>query len=67
MLGLIFGPLALILRLKGFSEAGMPFTKTRRITGTTAKIIGLFCVLLGVLMTLGGVMSVIQIFGRLAN
>jgi hypothetical protein len=67
MLGLIFGPLALILGLKGFPQTGMPFTKRQRITGATAKIIGVFCVALGVLMTLGGVMSVIQIVGRATN
>jgi len=67
MLGLIFGPFTLILGLKGFSEAGMPFTKTRKITGKPAKIIGTLCVCSGALMSAGGIFSLLNFIGRLVQ
>jgi hypothetical protein len=39
--------LILVLGAKGFTRAGMPFSAKRNITGKSAKILGTFCVLLG--------------------
>jgi len=47
-MSLILAFLSISLGLKGFSEAGIPFTKKKNITGKIAKIIGAICILVGV-------------------
>ena len=54
----VIGVVAIILGLQGFREAGIPFTKKKRIVGGPAKLIGVFCISFGVLC----ILSVLALF-----
>jgi hypothetical protein len=41
------GGIAISLGCKGFTPKGLPWTKTKNITGTSAKILGALCMLIG--------------------
>jgi hypothetical protein len=43
------GAAAIHLGIQGFRPAGMPFSKHKRLTGTSAKVVGTFCILFGLL------------------
>lgn len=43
------GAASIHLGIQGFRPAGMPFSKNKRLTGTAAKIIGIFCIIFGLL------------------
>ncbi|MHB9132625.1 MAG: hypothetical protein ACYDBB_16270 [Armatimonadota bacterium] len=47
MLSLVLGALFVAIGVKGFSAAGLPLSKTKQLTGTTGKIVGSICFLLG--------------------
>lgn len=36
-----------ILGIKGFTPSGLAFSKTKTLTGRTAKIVGAICILVG--------------------
>ncbi|MBS0261342.1 MAG: hypothetical protein JSS02_05245 [Planctomycetes bacterium] len=61
MLGVILGVFTFLLGAKGFSAEGLPLTKNRNITGGTAKVIGVVCMLLGGLFVLEGLFGVLRI------
>ena len=50
---LIAGIGAIVLGIKGFTPAGIPLTRTKNITGGTAKGVGVACFILGAAI-LGG-------------
>ena len=58
MIGIVLGIAAILLGLKGFTPAGLPLTKKKRLTGTTAKILGALCLLLGLALLADGLYSV---------
>jgi hypothetical protein len=58
LIGIVIGIAALLLGLKGFTPAGLPFTKNKRLTGTTAKVVGAACLLLGLALIADGLYSV---------
>lgn len=44
IIGIAIGIGAIILGAKGFKPEGLPFTNSKRITGTPAKIVGVICI-----------------------
>src|SRR5262245_45762661 len=40
----------IILGIKGFSASGIPFSKTVTLSGTPGKIVGVICILAGVML-----------------
>lgn len=62
MLGIIIGIAAFLLGLKGFTPSGLPLTREKNITGVTAKVIGVFCCLLGVFLVLESTLGVVSVF-----
>ena len=61
MLGIILSLFVIGLGAKAFTPAGLPLSKTRNLTGTTAKVIGVICILLGILFIVDGVFSTLRI------
>lgn len=65
MLGLILGVFVILLGAKAFTEKGIPLTKEKNLTGATAKIIGVICILLGLLFLADGLLasfSIVKLF-----
>ncbi len=62
MLGLILGVFVILLGAKAFTEKGLPLTKEKNLTGTTAKIIGVVCILLGLAFVADGLLASLNIF-----
>jgi hypothetical protein len=67
MISLILGAFTLGLGIRGFSPGGLPFTKTRNLTGFKAKVIGGGCVALAVVFLLDGVFWAIRMIGSAAR
>ncbi len=61
MLGLILGIAAIALGAKAFTPAGIPLTREKNLTGTTAKVVGTVCVLFGGTVVLSGLFSMLRI------
>ena len=47
ILGLIIGFATIGLGMKAFTPKGLPLTSTKTLTGTTAKLVGIGCIILG--------------------
>jgi hypothetical protein len=56
-IGIFVGLAAILLGLKGFTPAGLPLTSKKRLTGTTAKVLGALCLLIGLAFIADGVYS----------
>lgn len=54
MLSILLGIFTIGLGIKGFTAKGLPWSRTKNITGTPAKIIGVICILLGSYLILEG-------------
>lgn len=54
MLGIILGIFTIMLGIKGFTEKGLPWSRTKNIAGTPAKVIGAGCLMFGVGMVAEG-------------
>jgi hypothetical protein len=54
MLGIILGVFTIILGAKGFTSTGIPLSKTKNLTGTSAHVIGIITILLGVMFIIEG-------------
>jgi hypothetical protein len=55
IIGIAIGIAAILLGAKGFTTEGIPFTSTKRITGTSAQIIGVICILVGLAFVAGSI------------
>jgi hypothetical protein len=55
MFGIVIGIAAILLGLRGFSRDGLPLTRKKRLTGTTAKVVGALCLLIGLAFIADGV------------
>jgi len=51
----------LILGLKGFSAEGIPFSSTTTLKGSTARVVGIVCLVLGSPIALFGFWLIIKI------
>lgn len=67
MLGIILGAFTIALGAKAFTPAGLPLSKTKNLTGTTAKVIGVICMLLGVTFILDGAFGAARILALLSG
>ena len=48
MFEIIIGVAAIVLGLNAFSPSGLPWTRQKNLTGNTAKILGVVCILIGI-------------------
>jgi hypothetical protein len=55
IIGIALGIGAILLGAKGFTPEGLPFTSNKRITGTSAQIIGVICILVGLVFVAGSI------------
>ena len=56
VIGIAIGIGAISLGAKAFdSKAGLPLTRSKRLTGVGAKIIGIICILIGLIFIFGNV------------
>ena len=67
MLGIILGVFTILLGAKAFGPAGLPLSKSKNLTGPIAKVIGVICVLLGVLFIVDGVFGAAKILSLLSG
>jgi|GEM_PF-1305450 len=67
MLGILLGVFTLVLGAKAFTPAGIPLTKEKNLTGTTAKVIGVVVILLGVFFIVDGVFGTANLLARLGG
>ena len=67
MLGLILGVVIILLGAKAFSAAGIPLTREKNLTGTTAKVIGVVCILLGLFFIADGILASFRIFSLMSG
>ena len=65
MIGIILGVFTILLGAKAFTRTGLPLTSTKRLTGTTAKVIGVVCIFLGALFISGGSAGPAKLFAIL--
>ncbi len=61
IIGIAIGISAILLGMKGFMAEGIPFTNSKRITGTSARVIGVICILIGLGLILGSVYPLLQL------
>ncbi len=47
MIGVILGAFTILLGVKAFTPSGLPLTRSKNLTGATAKVVGVVCILLG--------------------
>jgi len=67
MFGLILGVFVILLGAKAFTPDGIPLTKEKNLTGTTAKIIGVACILLGVVFLADGLLASFSLVNLLSG
>ena len=67
MLSFILAALCIALGAKAFTPAGLPLTKTKNLTGATAKIIGAACILLGLLLIADGLFASFSLYRLLGG
>lgn len=60
MFGIVLGILAILLGATAFTANGLPLTKTKNLTGTPARVIGVICVLFGMLLVAEGIWSTVR-------
>ncbi len=59
---LIFGILVIVLGRNGYKPEGIPWSSTKRLTGTLGRRVGLSCILFGA--CIAGFALVVMLFGR---
>ena len=62
MLGIVLGILAVVLGAKAFTKTGLPLTREKSLTGVSAKVIGVICIVLGAAFILDGLLASFSIF-----
>ena len=60
MLAIPLGIFTIILGSKAFSKEGIPLSKKKNLTGTGAMVIGVICIILGLLFLLSGIMTLMR-------
>ena len=60
MIGIPLGVFAIFLGVKAFTPTGLPLTKRKNLTGTSAKVIGLLCICLGLFFLTSGLMAIFR-------
>ena len=64
IIGLTIGVAAILLGVKGFTREGIPFTAKTKITGTPAIVIGVVCVLIGLVFAWVGAVTLLAVSSR---
>ena len=59
MISLIIGVSAIGLGIKAFTKDGLPLTKKKNLTGRTAKVIGIICILIGLPFLIQGAVQLL--------
>ena len=67
MIGVILGVFTILLGAKAFTPKGLPLTKSKNLTGTTAKVIGVVCIVLGGLFIVDGVFGTARIISTMSG
>ncbi len=67
MLGIILGVATILLGAKAFTEKGIPLTNKKNLTGSTAKTIGVICIVLGVALVAWGALGVMGALASLGS
>ncbi len=67
MLGLVLGVFVVVLGAKAFTPAGIPLTREKNLTGVSAKVIGVICLLFGGSLVLSGLFSFLNIVSVLGG
>ncbi len=67
MIGIVIGVLAILLGLKAFTPAGLPLTKDKNLTGTSAKVIGVICCLIGAAFIADGIFGTAKILSMFSG
>jgi hypothetical protein len=60
VIAMAIGIVAILLGVKGFTPEGIPFTKKTHIKGTAGIIVGIVCLLLGILFLIGGALPLLR-------
>lgn len=61
MLAIILGIFTIGLGAKAFTPTGLPLSKQKNLTGTTAKVIGVVCILLGIFFVAEGAIGLLRL------
>lgn len=61
MLSWILAIFVFILGAKAFSKTGIPLTRHKNLTGAGGKVLGVLCILLGLILALDGALGVASI------
>jgi hypothetical protein len=67
MLGIILGIFTIGLGVKAFTPTGLPLSKTKNLTGASARVIGVVCILLGAFFIADGVFGTMRILSLLSG
>jgi len=67
MLGLVLGVFVIILGAKAFTPNGLPLTKNKQLTGTSAMIVGVVCIVFGVALIADGLFASFSIINLLSG
>lgn len=67
MIGILLGVFTISLGAKAFTPNGLPLTKSRNLTGNTAKAIGAACILLGMAFIADGVFGTARIIALVSK
>ena len=67
MLGIILGVMTILLGAKAFSKDGIPLTREKNLTGTTATVIGIICILIGLFFLADGILALFGLFSLLGG
>jgi len=67
MLGLILGVFTILLGVKAFSKDGIPLTRNKNLKGTAGTVIGIVCILLGLLFLADGVLASFNLFALITG
>jgi hypothetical protein len=58
---ILLGVMAMILGAKGFTEEGLPWSRDVRIRGSLGKLLGTIDVVIGVVLVMGGILTIMLI------
>lgn len=67
MVAIILAIATILMGAKAFTPGGIPLTRTKNLTGTTAKIVGIICILLGALFIVDSVFGAARLLSLLSG